>query len=76
MTTAAALAFGGAAALAEAMSDATGKLRFDRVPAGAVPARTGASLLGPGLLGGLLVAFGAGALTASRNREAGSRGRA
>ncbi|HUQ58793.1 hypothetical protein [Lentzea sp.] len=44
--------------------------------AGVVLARTGASLLGLGLFGALPAAFGAGALTASRNREAGSRSRA
>ncbi|MFI6097029.1 hypothetical protein ACIA8G_15815 [Lentzea sp. NPDC051213] len=41
-----------------------------------VLAKTGASLLGIGLAGALLVAFGLGARIASRNREAQARGRA
>jgi hypothetical protein len=41
-----------------------------------VLARTGASVLGIGLVGSLLVAFGIGARIASRNREAQGRGRA
>lgn len=45
-------------------------------PAKVVLARTGASVLGIGLVGVLLVAFGVGARTASRNREAQGRGRA
>ncbi|SER23340.1 hypothetical protein SAMN05216188_10974 [Lentzea xinjiangensis] len=44
--------------------------------AGAVLAKTGASVLGLGVLGALLVAFGIGARLASRNREAQDRGRA
>lgn len=45
-------------------------------PAKVVLAKTGASVLGIGLVGALLVAFGAGARIASRNREArhGDRG--
>lgn len=41
-----------------------------------VLARTGASVLGISLIGALLLAFGIGARTASRNREAQARGRA
>lgn len=41
-----------------------------------VLAKTGASVFGIGLAGALLVAFGIGARTASRNREAQARGRA